>query len=431
MGIRTSNSMKNSIPGRFELDKHFKNQNKDSVQPFKITTAAGNTVEGFINLERNERFGQLIIEKVNDRNQPQTIWGIQKIHYPYVGSAAGPVRLPEGKLHFREKFDGSNICLYPIKENGKIIDVEYKTRRLPMASMSSAFINGDDLVGFLKEKYPQLEDMVRDTGYTISLELFGKENPHMVSYDEKMGAKMLVAMDNNNGGQLVDYAEFQNLSEKYGVPAVEEHLIIDEENDRTTLTPYFQKKYKYTGFEKRVYKDRGNLYRDVQRIYESINKRDAGIYGEEHFSLEGSVIFVEGTDGRNTLWKCKAPSIEEYHMRLSQLNTVPDASLEKAVSKTIENLTIYELADREKAIAFLRDELAEELPLPTLDRNIIRIGNAIEKASRMAADAVGLRTSNIDLNGTPRDVMPQLKKANPKFDDGYLYQIWKMAKKIS
>ena len=428
MGIKNINRISTS---KFELDKHFKNDNKDSVQSFMATTQNGNVLEGFINLERNERFGQLLIEKVNGRKQPQTIWGIPKIFYPYVGDKEGKIVLPKGKMFFRQKEDGTNISVFPIKENNKIIEIGYKTRRLPLAEMSSAFIDGANLVKFMKEQYPQIEDVVKKTGYTLSFEVFGKNNMHMVSYKEDLAIKLLIALDNNDSGRLVGLSELEKIAEDNQIPIVEHHLVIDEENDSITLTPYFQEKYQYTGFNKRVYKDKGNLYRDVQKIYESINKRDSYANGGEHFTLEGSVIFIEGEDGKNTLWKCKAPSVEEYHMKISRLGTIPDDILDKAVDKTRENLTIHEISDITKAINFMKDELSEEFPSSTIQRNMAKIENSIKKITQAAQTALKIKESGIDLNGEPKEVMPKLKQMMAKENDGYIYHAWQMAKKIN
>lgn len=423
MGIRSVSQ----IQGNFKLEKHFKNENKDNIQPFTVTTRAGNVMEGFINLERNEKYGQLIVEKVNGKKAPQIIWGIPKIKYPYIEGADGPIKLPQGKMFFREKLDGTNISVYPIKLDGKIIDVEYKTRRLPLAAMSSSFIDGDNLVKFIRDEYPQIEEIVKQTGYTLSFEIYGKNNMHMVRYEESMALSLLVALDNNKNGKIVDYDELKQIAKENKLPIPQEHLIIDIENNSIQLTPYFQERYQYTGFNKRVYKDNDRLYRDVQNIYESINKRDS-YKDPEHFSLEGSVIFISGDDGKNTLWKCKAPSVEEYHMKLSQLNTIPDENLAKAVDKTRENLTLEELADLKTAVSFMQEELGEELPESTILRNAVRITNAIKDASRDAAMLLKIQNSGINLNGEPKDVIPQLKEKFPGAGAGYLFSLWQKLK---
>ena len=151
---------------------------------FKRTTPEGNNVVGYMCLKHNRFYGSLIILKVNDEDCTQVIHGMPKLHY-YNGH--NPlICSPSDSIVIHEKLDGSNLLLYPLKNNkGEVLEVVPKSRNTPIAHES--------LIR-LWEKIPQknaIEEYIKDTDDVLIFELFGYENPHEIQYNTSLDIGLL------------------------------------------------------------------------------------------------------------------------------------------------------------------------------------------------------------------------------------------------
>ena len=151
---------------------------------FKRTTPEGNNVVGYMCMKHNRFYGSLIILKVNGEDCEQVIHGMPKLHY-YNGH--NPlICSPSDSIVIHEKLDGSNLLLYPLKNNkGEVLEVVPKSRNTPIAHES--------LIR-LWEKIPQknvIEEYIMDTGDVLIFELFGYENPHEIKYKASVDIGLL------------------------------------------------------------------------------------------------------------------------------------------------------------------------------------------------------------------------------------------------
>ena len=156
----------------------------EEIDPFNPQ----NILKGTINLS-NENYGGLQIHSVNGvvGMRHQKISATPKIHYPEYISSRG-----KNTTHFfhsrekeiydiqvYEKVDGSNVFGFTYHNAHGEQFVSYKLRLRPFLANSPY---GDFLDLFRSVKPDGLDEYILNSGYNISMELWGKANPHLIHY---------------------------------------------------------------------------------------------------------------------------------------------------------------------------------------------------------------------------------------------------------
>ena len=153
------------------------------VDPFNVQ----NTVSGVINIAQNDDYGALTIYEVNgERFRRQKISGTPKMHYPeYVSTYGKSNKFFHSKEHeiydvqAYEKIDGSNIFGFVYYDSEGNPFVSYKLRLRPFVA-NSRFGNFFDLFNSVKPL--GLDEYILNSGYNLSMELWGQYNPHLIHY---------------------------------------------------------------------------------------------------------------------------------------------------------------------------------------------------------------------------------------------------------
>jgi len=382
------------------------NLSGNNFRDFNNITSGNNKIEGIISFARDHRLGALVIFKVNDIIvKPQIVWGMPKLHYPYINKQKRAVRFPPGKIRIEEKLDGTNITFYPLRDwTGKIIEVVAKTRLCPI--VNNSFRDFKDMLNkILTRDNINIEKAVRDTGYSFSFEMYGKKNLHLVEYDNDLDLDLLCIIDN---GKALPYDKQNEIAKKYKIKQVPLHF--EEDEDNIYVTEYFKNKYKFN-WNKRKYTKKSPLYHDIQKIYESINKINGKLI------TEGSVWSVSNSIEK-IMFKCKEPSIEEIHMSMAM--GIPEEIIIQSIHKGIENNILENIFD------FVISDLLESydyLVIQKLDEKIKKLSKELINEETIRKDIKNI-ISNIE-NKDIRSVMPILHKKYGTKKNAILFKIYK------
>ncbi len=193
------------------------------IRPYDFTTPQGRAVTGWMSVERDHRLGALLIEAVDGQPVEQFVYGMPKIHYPYRRDrpidlehvTAEDIVLPTGyeRVLVRQKVDGTNVTWFPLFDaDGHLVEVLAKTRQAILnkpSKMHSVY----DLLPDIHAMYPGILPAVRDTGLSLSFEVYGYRNPHTLVYDFPLQVSLLVAIDDT--GRLRPWPELTAIAERY------------------------------------------------------------------------------------------------------------------------------------------------------------------------------------------------------------------------
>lgn len=106
------------------VNDYFGNCDEKYLDKFYEKTPEGNFIEGVICKKPNRYLGSLLITGLNGEPHEQFIQSMPKIHYFNNETDISP----EYKINAYEKLDGTCLIIYPILENGKIVELVPKTR---------------------------------------------------------------------------------------------------------------------------------------------------------------------------------------------------------------------------------------------------------------------------------------------------------------
>ena len=157
------------------------------LDPFNPQNTVSGTITHFSN---DDNYGALTIHSVNGVKgmKHQRIPATPKIKYPEYVSTQG-----KGKNFFSsnkkdeeiydiqvyEKVDGSNIFGFVYHDANGQEFVSYKLRLRPFLT-NSVYGNFYDLFNSIKPE--GLDEYIINSGYNVSMELWGKANPHLIHY---------------------------------------------------------------------------------------------------------------------------------------------------------------------------------------------------------------------------------------------------------
>ncbi|MCP5104667.1 MAG: hypothetical protein GY950_14885, partial [bacterium] len=161
------------------------NIKEKDLQPFEAQDPIHpqNTLKGFISRKSDHRYGAVAITHINNKDAYQLHYATPKQHYPF--GKDGKFNFPPAKeIEVYEKLDGTNVCAYRYYFQEKPFQT-YKLRLYPVLR-NSKFGNFLDLWQEMLDKYPQLADICQTNNCSVSFELYGSRNTHLITYDTSL-----------------------------------------------------------------------------------------------------------------------------------------------------------------------------------------------------------------------------------------------------
>lgn len=360
-----------------------------------------NTVEGYICFARSNNYGALNITKVNGYDTPENgiILCTPKIGYPF-DYQDGETELEVSfnninkvvRMERYEKLDGTNIFAFGYQNHLGEKFVSYKTRMRPFIAKNSEFGNFYDMWTDMLEKYNYdnlIERTIWDNHLTLSFELWGARNPHLIKYETPaLDATLLFARDEN--GNIIPPSVVHKKVPSFNWPSAFKSGV---------LTNNYQAGYK-----------------NVQNEIES-ELRDLG--NDEYAGQEGEVWYVLTLDGMWTQYKLKPATIEKIHWASGSLNkNIIVASCYKA----------YESASGKPEVVDVVNILLEDFNAADVDKVYYRIEAYLKEVhgkmvfrAEVKREYEQLAPLNITDNKT--DVMRALSKTFPKHMMNKVYSV--------
>ncbi|HIJ41609.1 MAG TPA: hypothetical protein HPP90_11125 [Deltaproteobacteria bacterium] len=169
----------------------------DVIEPFSKLRLAG-----CLSLKPDYRYGALALLKVEGREAPQRILATPKLRYPF--DRAGAFHFPSvKKIDIYEKIDGTNVFEYRFKDGENMAYVTYKLRLHPVLR-NGKWGNFLDMWKEMLERYPQIPELPVINGCSLSFELFGSRNAHLMLYDTPLDCALLFGVDVDGQYRSID-----------------------------------------------------------------------------------------------------------------------------------------------------------------------------------------------------------------------------------
>ncbi|MBI5498977.1 MAG: hypothetical protein HY907_01950 [Deltaproteobacteria bacterium] len=249
------------------------------LQPFDVVDPFhGTHLEGFLALKPDHRYGALALLQVDGAPVPQRIFATPKLHYPF--DRQGTFHFPPvQRVRIYEKLDGTNVCAYRYRDAAGTPRTTYKLRLHPVLRNGTwgPFL---DMWRRMLERHPGIADLPERNGCSLSFELYGAENPHLVLYDVPLACALLFGVDEHGG--VIPPADLV----APGVPNAPLLADLDAGDDPVAR------------------------YAALRTSLESgLGKLDDGKLS----GAEGAVWYVTPRAGGTVLFKCKPESVEAIH----------------------------------------------------------------------------------------------------------------------
>ena len=325
---------------------------EEVLNPFAVsdTFNGGWMLEGFISRQSDHRYGAMVLFRVNDQDvSPQIIYGTPKLHYPFGHSEDGSER----RYHFPKavqavavyaKIDGTNVCAYSYADAEGKRYITYKTRLTPVL--------GDSRFGPFRQMWqelldgdPELDRVVKDyvlTGkLSLSFEMYGYRNRHLIIYPESLATKLLFCVDQTQA--------------KVHPPS----FILDDDNP-VALPPVAR----LTSGDAIV-----AFYEEKRAEGDALNKKVIDGDDELIEGTEGFIFYIQDMDNLWTQWKCKPSSVEDIHW---VSDTIPLTRILPTVWNSLES-------DPEPTVEGVKQLLLEEFTAAQVQSSHTRIEKAVAK----------------------------------------------------
>ena len=165
------------------------------MKEFNVTDPFhGNKLEGIL-FRENFCYGDLLIQKVNNKPAVQYIHTTPKFYYPGHTKSHYHVdwrNIPEfDEIIAVEKVDGTNICMYPYHDVEGNIYQTFKTRLTPVLQ-NQKWAEFLDMWKKCLARYPEIWDL--DNELVHVFELYGNLNQYFTQYDTPLDMKYLFQM---------------------------------------------------------------------------------------------------------------------------------------------------------------------------------------------------------------------------------------------
>jgi len=271
------------------------NCDKSEVSKFEFKTPKGQLISGFISRSRDISLGSMIIEYVNKEPSLQYVQGMPKLHYPTPNDLK---TIKNKQLDLPVKEDGTNIVFYKVKD-----EILTKTRLRPFISDTYRGLLNTLSTGASDYEIDNYKQLVNDTGYSLSCELYGSKNQHLIRYDKLAIDLRLDAICILDKGRAIPKSEFIKLCKEYNISYLDSCFYVN--SDKVTPKEWFCKRYKVKD-ESIEYSDLNDLYLKLEKYFQSIDDQ----FGVE--VIEGACFHVSDST-RMVMYKCKAEKIRDLH----------------------------------------------------------------------------------------------------------------------
>ncbi|MDR2561789.1 MAG: hypothetical protein LBC63_08485 [Holophagales bacterium] len=298
-------------------------------------------LRGFICQEPNYRYGALALTHVDGAEAPQAIFATPKLHYPL--SRDGAFHFPPAvkQILMYDKLDGTNVLAYRYHDAAGKPHVTYKLRLSPVLR-NSKWGPFFDMWQELIEKHPAIPKLAERNDCSVSFEMYGRLNTHLIVYEEPLAAAVLFGV--RADGSVVPPGQLDLM----GVPSAK--LIGQLEAGQDPVANYAE-------------------------MRESMEKRNRPAEGDKISGTEGAVWYVETPRGRVTMWKCKPESVETIHWAASitkeavratcwnYLETGDDLTYDALLPMLLEEYQIAEIRKFRESIEICIKQVRDELEL--------------------------------------------------------------------
>ncbi len=290
------------------------------LQPFETPDPIHpqHTLKGYISRKSDHRYGAVAITHINNKDAYQLLYATPKQHYPF--GKDGKFIFPRAKeVEVYEKFDGTNVCAYQYHFENNTFQT-YKLRLFPVLR-NSKFGNFLDLWLEMLEKYPQLSSICNTNKCSVSFELYGNRNTHLITYPAPLDIALLFGVD--AGARIISPSKLDNLD----IPVAKKLAHITSGNQLVTQ------------------------YKQLQTETENTNTQnpDETINGSE-----GAVWYLLDEKGTTTQFKCKPESVEQIHWGTGAI----DENVIKATAHNV--LETEDTITYEATVELLKEEFSEE-----------------------------------------------------------------------
>ena len=321
-------------------------RNKDPFNP-------QNTIECDLSMTGGKYYGMMGINKVNGKKiDQQIIYGTPKLEYPF--GRSGKYHFPSAKDEYisYKKYDGTNVFLYYYADDKGMIHITYKVRIFPF--LRGRFI---PLWKRMINKYKieltttllwnlnmhEWEGKTYSTIRGFSFELYGSDNPHMISYDNDLDIALLFAVDFD--GNVIPPSRIKTGD----IPVAEEIQRINKD--------YIWNYEK----EQETYGDKLELVSDEDSTH------------VQYAGDEGTVWYCQDKDTYNKwrLFKCKPQQIQAIHWASDY---IPQAVIQMVATNVLE---VHDEVTVENITELLLEEFSQE-KIKTSERRIMRCVQEIQ-----------------------------------------------------
>ena len=354
-------------------DEYFNGLKPKELQQVEYETPEGHNVKAMICRKHNRYLGSLLIFEVDNEPVEQFIQGMPKIHY-LDNYHMITTETDYSFIGAYEKLDGTNICLYGLKnKEGELIEIVPKTRN--MGAIDKGFL----------ELYEQCDtkaftDHIRmNPDHIIYLELYGMGNPHSIKHiDTWLDVKLL---------GLYDGKEFVKDNQLFLAYLRRPHTLFNIHNINQTDSEY---KYyvnnagmvsQYGAYVKKEGKSCHDMNECITYIQKSLDELNKAYDDENHrLALEGVVINGINSDGELTYIKVKPTDIELAH---KSENGIPKQYISKEVYKWLDEHRSTAKEDwenhPEKVMMYINTNLRESFEQPYIDKSQNKIKKIVEE----------------------------------------------------
>ena len=312
-----------------------------------------NTITGTISIfKMNDGYGSLSIHSVNGVQgmKHQKIPATPKMQYPEYVSTYGKsnkfFHSREKEVHdiqAYEKLDGSNIFGFVYHDANGVEFVSYKLRLRPFLT-NSKFGNFYDLFNSIKPE--GLDEYILNSGYNLSMELWGKANPHLIHYPN-VDLQLTVLFGRERGYN------------HYVTPPMN----LPQEGFNFNIPLAWG-----TSSSEWTYNDLVHFYTTSQKVIEDKLQPYSANKGEEPTQFignEGLMLYVQEMEGPSnrskisgnwTPYKLKPHSIEEIHWAAGSDSGISNEVLRATSLKAIE---AYDDPTEDDVITLLSEDWGE------------------------------------------------------------------------
>lgn len=299
-------------------------------------------VEGFLCSQSDHRYGCLLITKVKGFEvEPEIVYCTPKLKYPFERQEDPTLKR---KYHFPkfssvrvyDKLDGTNICHYAFKDANGTKFQTFKTRLTPFLK-ATRFGDFKSLWDEVLANNSKIRD-VDVSDFSLSYELFGYRNSHLIKYDVPLETRLLFSISRKDASIGVPDSSLWN---NVGIPVLNNRSILKSTDD---LVSFYE--------ECRERAEKKNFVNE-----------DGTISG-----TEGYVFYVLTTEGKWEQFKAKPESIETVHW---SSGSIPRSVIIQTVWNALESSS-------DITIDYIKTLLAEEFSESQIGKSETKIHNSIE-----------------------------------------------------